>query len=153
MSANFRKASDLVSVFFDGISSDEMNQSMSFIRGWKNTVGDKIAAHSKIIDLDKGFIIVEVDHPGWSQQILLQKKRIISTLSRSFPELYIKNLQIRVVTECTTPYKKQKSEVGEGISRVSVEETDVPMNKELPDELKEVLARLKDSIKQGKPKS
>jgi len=77
MCADYRKAADLVSALFDGMMNKEMNQSMSFIRGWKSVVGDKLAAHSKIIDLDRGSIIVEVDHSGWSQQILLQKKRIL----------------------------------------------------------------------------
>ncbi len=153
MCADYRKAADLVSALFDGMMNKEMNQSMSFIRGWKSVVGDKLAAHSKIIDLDRGSIIVEVDHPGWSQQILLQKKRIVSSLSRSFPELQIQNIQIRVLSECSAPYVKEATPIGEGLHRNSEEETDVSVNAELPDELQDLFSKLKESIRKGKPKS
>lgn len=151
MSEQFRKASDVITALFSGLEQESLNRSNNLVRGWKETVGPKIAAHSKVIDLAKGNLIVEVDHPGWSQQILLDKKRIVQTISKNFPDLEFRNIVIRVVSECTEPYRKEDLVVGEGIPRVETEDTiDVPIREDMNDELKAVLAKLKDSIRKGK---
>lgn len=150
MSEQFRKASDIVSALFSGLEQESFERSNNLVRGWKASVDPKVAAHSRIVDLDKGSLIVEVDHPGWSQQILLSKKRIMDTLSRSFPDLEFRNIVIRVVSECKTPYKKNDEIVGSGIPRVVEEEPDVEVRQDVDDELKKVLEKLKNSIRKGR---
>jgi hypothetical protein len=151
MSEQFRKASDIVSALFSGLERESLERSNSLVRGWKETVDPKVAAHSRIVDLDKGNLIVEVDHPGWSQQLLLSKKRILDSLSRSFPDLEFRNLVIRVVSECKEPYKKTDEVVGSGIPRAAEEEPDVEVRQDVDDELKNVLEKLKNSIRKGRP--
>lgn len=151
MSKEFKKASDLINSLFEGFNEKNMQESISFIRSWKEIVGEKISAHSKVIDLVKGSVIIEVDHPGWSQQILLQKKRIILSLSKSFPELDIRNIMIRVVTEYIKPYIREEKEIGKEVFRLEKEE-DVAVREDIPDELKIILENLKKSIQKGKPK-
>ncbi len=150
MSNEVKKVSDLISSLFNNLSTPEMQQANSFVKSWKEIVGEKIAAHSTVIDVDRGTVIIEVDHPGWSQQILFKKKQIVWGLSRSYPELKITNVIMRVVTECKTPYIKQNESVGAGVTRVedAVCESEFPM--EMNEELKTVLERLKKSIKKGK---
>jgi Protein of unknown function (DUF721). len=150
MSEQFRKASDIVSALFSGLERDSLERSNNLVRGWKETVDPKVAAHSRIVDLDKGSLVIEVDHPGWSQQILLSKKRILDTLSRSFPDLEFRNIVIRVVSECKTPYKKSDEVVGSGIPRVAEEIPDVEVRQDVDDDLKKVLEKLKDSIRKGR---
>lgn len=181
MSGEFKKASDIVNALFQGFNDSGMRQASSFLRSWREIVGDKIAAHSRVVDVNKGCIVVEVDHPGWSQQLLFIKKRVIGELSRAFPELDISTMVIRVVSECKTPYKRQENPVGSGIPRASDQsgvlsgqaasrggqdsavtagadaspatpeaEPDVPLRPDLDDELKNVLGRLKESIRRGK---
>ena len=151
MNDKFKKASDVVNALFSGFNSQGMETANSIIRGWKETVGDKIASHSKIIDVNKGNLIIEVDHPGWSQQILFKKKQIITVLSTNFPDLNIRNIIIRVVSECITPYIQTNEVIGSGIPRVTEYEKDVEVNQSMDDELKQVLEKLKASIKKGKP--
>lgn len=151
MNDQYKKASEVVNALFSGFNSQGMNTANSIIRGWKETVGDKIASHSKIIDVNKGNLIVEVDHAGWSQQILLRKKQIITVLSTNFPDLNIRNIILRVVSECETPYVQTDEIVGSGVLRVTENEQDVEINQSMDDELKQVLERLKASIKKGKP--
>lgn len=150
MSERYRKASEVVTALFSGLEKDSIDRSNNLVRGWKETVGAKIAAHSKIIDLAKGNLIVEVDHSGWSQQILLDKRRIVQSLSRSFTDLEIRNIVIRVVSECRDPYRPQE-EVGGGIPRCPVEDApDVAVREDMDDSLKAALSRLKDSMRNGK---
>lgn len=150
MSAEFHTASDIVNKFFSGISSEKMNEANGFIRTWNDVAGTNIAAHSKVIDVDRGAVIIEVDHPGWAQQIQLKKRTIIDRLSKGFPDLEIKNLIIRVECECKTPYKKGSPVVGAGIHRREEEQEDVEITAAATGELRNVLERLKESIKKGK---
>ncbi len=154
MPSDFRKASDVLNALFAGFDTEGMRQSNAFLRGWSETVGSKIAAHSRVVDVDRGVLVVEVDHPGWNQQIQYKKKQIISSLSRSFPEFEISTIAVRVKSECKTPYERQKGSVGEGLDRVKQDpenDIDVPVNESLNPELKDLFARLKESIKKGKP--
>lgn len=151
MNAEFHTASDVVNKFFSGISVEKMNEANGFLRTWNEVVGTNIAAHSQVIDVDRGAVIVEVDHPGWAQQIQLKKRTILDRLKKGFPDLEIKNLVIRVECECKTPYKKTSSVIGAGIHRSEEESIDVKINSSMNGELKDVLERLKDSIKKGKP--
>ena len=150
MSAEFHTASDVVNKFFSGINAEKMNEANGFLCTWNEVVGTNIASHSKVIDVDRGSVIIEVDHPGWAQQIQLKKRTIINRLNKSFPDLEIKNLVIRVECECKTPYKKDSSVIGAGIPRNAEETVDVKINSNVNGELKDVLERLKDSIKKGK---
>lgn len=157
MSEQYRKASEVVAALFSGLEQESLDRSNNLVRGWKETVGAKIAAHSKVIDLSKGNLIVEVDHPGWSQQIVLDKKRIVQTISKMFPGLEFRNIVIRVVSECKEPYRAETVVVGEGIPRSVSEEipeetdgADVAVREDMDDELKAVLSRLKDSLSKGK---
>lgn len=151
MSKEFRKASEVVTALFNGFDASGMGRAQAFFRSWRELVGEKIAAHSRIVDVDRGAVIVEVDHPGWSQQLQFRKAAVLTTLARSYPELNIKTLVIRVVTECDIPYKRPEVAVGEGVARVQEEkQPDVPVNDSLDDPLKDVLARLKESIKKGR---
>ena len=151
MNNEFRKASDIISSLFSGFDTNGMNQSNSFIKSWKEIVGENIASHSKVIDVDKGVVIVEVDHPGWSQKIHFKKKQILFDLSKNYPDLKIRNLIIRVVNECKTPYTRLTVPVGEGISRMEESSVDVLLPENMNEELKAVLEKLKNSIKKGKP--
>jgi hypothetical protein len=160
MSSEYRKAGEVISALFSGFTTEDLRQANSFTRGWKETVGDKIGAHSKIIDVDRGNIVVEVDHPGWSQQILFRKKQILYHLSRAFPELHITNLVIRVVSECKTGYSRPTVEVGAGLYRQGTqgdsryeqeEEKDLRISENLSPELKELFGKLRESVKKGKP--
>ena len=151
MSKEFRKASDLINVLFDGFNTPGMEKANAFFRSWKELVGEKIAAHSRIVDVSRGAVIVQVDHPGWSQQIQFRKAAILASLSRNYPELGIKTLVIRVVAECDPPYKRPETTIGEGVPRSKEEvQADIPINQQLNDELKDVLSRLKESIRNGK---
>jgi hypothetical protein len=151
MNNEYRKASEIISSLFSSFDSNGMSQSNSFLKSWKEIVGENISAHTKVIDVDKGIVIVEVDHPGWSQKILFKKKQILYELSINYPDLKIRNVIMRVVSECKTPYIKQQVKVGEGIPRVEESVTDVVLPENMNEELKAVLEKLKKSIKKGKP--
>lgn len=58
--------------------------------------GEKLASHTKIIDLKKGILILETDHPGWTQLLHLHKKYILNGLKKECSNLDIKNIAIKL---------------------------------------------------------
>lgn len=157
MSNNFRKAGEVLNSLFSGFDTDGLHQANSFLRSWKEIAGEKISAHSRVMDVDRGNVVVEVDHPGWSQQLLFRKKQIVNALARGYPELGIKNLVIRVSSECTVPYTRSSGSVGAGIPRAEIHnesneaDIDVVVPEDMNDELKQLFGKLKESIRKGKP--
>ena len=60
MPSEFRKASDVINALFSGFDSEGMRQSNAFVRGWSEAVGEKIASHSRVIDVDRGVLTVRI---------------------------------------------------------------------------------------------
>lgn len=151
MSHDIKKASEIVSKLFQHIDSETAQTASRFFSCWSEFAGADISAHSKVIDVDKGMILVEVDHPGWSQMLSFNKKRILHALDLQFPELKLKNMIIRISDTKEAPYTLPKNQVGEGVKRDRNEnEPDIAVKENLDEPLKTVLLRLKNSIRKGK---
>ncbi len=153
MSKEIKKAGEVISVLFNNLSSQQFEDSSRLFKTWKDAVGDRIAAHSRVLDVHNGSVIVEVDHPGWNQMIGYRKQAVLTQLQHQFPELGIKTMSIRVKTAENIEYRRVETQVGAGLPRQTAAEepeSDIPLDNALPDELKQVLSRLKDSIRKGK---
>ncbi len=154
MSKEYRPASEIVSSLFSSISSERLKEANEFFGSWKALVGDKIAAHSRVVDVDKGVVIVEVDHPGWNQQLSFIKKRVLSELGRKFPDLKIISMAVRVRPDGAMEYTRPSEAIGSGLRREisdkNEEIEDVQVQEGLDDPLKDVLSRLRASIKKGR---
>ena len=92
-----KKASELIEQVFLSIDSKQPDEKkyISIFKSWETIVGTDISSHSIIKEIEGKTLIVEVDHPGWSQLITIQKKSILRKLQKTFPELEI--LRIRIV--------------------------------------------------------
>lgn len=149
MSKEFVKASDVLLKVFDAIEKNDLEQANKVVSCWREIIGDKIYSHSRIIDIDKNLLIIDVDHSGWSQQILFKKGSILRQINKAFPELEIKNLALRVKSECKTEYTKEFIEVGEGVPRVN-ENIEIKINEQYDDDLKKSLESLINTVKEKK---
>ena len=102
-----KKAGDVLSELFRdkfGKSFEEFNRK-SIFSSWEKIIEEVwpkkeednyVAAHSKIRELEKGVLCVEADHPGWVQILGTKKTDILLAAQRQFPELEIKNINIRL---------------------------------------------------------
>lgn len=166
MSKDVKRAADIVTSLFSTVDGNRLREANEFYGNWRSLVGEKLAAHSRVVDVDRGIVVVEVDHPGWSQQLSFVKKRVLSDLARTFPALGIKAMVVRVRPENGDEYHRPDVAVGAGALRVSltVKEVEVdgealesvngepaPHNGALDTPLQDVLNRLRESIRKGKP--
>jgi hypothetical protein len=138
------KAGDILKQFLDKQSLKAANNYSSFFRSWETIAGEDTAAHSRILDVRKKTLIIEVDHPAWMQMLQMRYKEILNNVQKTFPELSIDKMHIRVGE--SEPSRKHYSPD----PAPSVEEPTHP--EEQPEEqsgeehLKEALERLKKSI-------
>lgn len=64
---------------------------------WRWIAGERLAGHSAVKTLDKGQLVVDVDHPGWMQLFQMEEQAILDRSKRKFPSLDIQKLRIRLV--------------------------------------------------------
>ena len=65
----------------------------ALFRGWGTVIHGHLAQHSRVVDVKNRVLIVEVDHPGWRQIILMQKDDILRKIHHLFPELEINDIK------------------------------------------------------------
>jgi predicted nucleic acid-binding Zn ribbon protein len=63
---------------------------------WQTVAGEDLAAHSRPVEIEGGTLIVEADHPGWLQLLLMKKASLLSAVQRAAPAAGIRGLSIRL---------------------------------------------------------
>ncbi len=58
--------------------------------------GRNMADHSRVVDLKNGMLLVETDHPGWTELIQFHKNYILKGFQMEFPELKIHSMAFRL---------------------------------------------------------
>lgn len=163
---NFVSGAQIVSAFFENIENQKIENSSKILVAWKKTVqkisgnGEQLFDHSRIVDLKNGILLVETDHPAWSQMLQLHKKFILTGLKRICADAKIETLAFRVRGNNATladagkkiaDYEMKKySEKLESDEKILLEkgflENENSKNEEnLPDNLKEIFERMKST--------
>ena len=157
-----KKLSELIMNYLDKVGLFEQSKVLEVYSSWASIVGEKQAAHSKLLDIKHQTAVIEVDHPGWSQQILLNKKYILRNFQKRYPQLDVKNISVIVSSHYEAshqfgntensgkafPDKQQASEKTATPSiqqKISIETDDV-VKTELPQEVQKAFERLRMSI-------
>jgi hypothetical protein len=68
----------------------------SLFGGWQEIAGPSLAEHCRAYEVRHRCLLVECDHPGWMQLLLIQKKPILAKIRQRFPQLGIRDLKVRV---------------------------------------------------------
>ncbi len=63
---------------------------------WKSVAGEPAAGHSKPVEIEDGVLLVDVDHPGWKQVLLLDKASLLQRARAAAPGAHIKDIRLRV---------------------------------------------------------
>jgi len=138
-----KKLSDLIVNYLDKVGLFEQSKVLEVYASWASIVGEKQAAHSKLIDIKHQIALIEVDHPGWSQQILLNKKYILRNFQKKYPQLEVKNISVIVSSYYKPAHYFEDTEKRDKVVAD-------PVKTELPLEVQEAFERLKLSIVERK---
>ena len=93
-----KTAGDILSALFDERFIKKAQGYSKFFESWKDiTEKNGIAAaadHSRIKDLDKGIVLVEMDHPGWKQILQTKQSKLLKDFRIRFPQLDISGISL-----------------------------------------------------------
>jgi hypothetical protein len=94
--SRIKNAGTLLSAFFDEDKLKKGSSYAEFFASWTYLAGERLAAHSRIVDVDKGMLVVEAEHPGWIQLLQLRQSEILEGVSSRFPELGLRGIVFRL---------------------------------------------------------
>lgn len=88
---------ELLDLLLSRLHIDNTNELAQMMREWIEIVGPDIAPHAKLYEITNNILIIETDHPAWSQIILMKKKQILARIATQFPDLGIKGLSVKAM--------------------------------------------------------
>lgn len=65
------------------------------LSNWEDIVGDDTALHVRPQDIIKDTLILESDHPGWTQKMTLMEKAVLDAVNIRYPELNVHKIRVR----------------------------------------------------------
>ena len=94
--SRIKDVSSLLSSFFNEEKQRQGERYSGFFASWPSIVGPRLAAHSRVLDIDKGLLVIEAEHPGWIQLLQLRQSSILEDASRRYPELALRGIAFRL---------------------------------------------------------
>ncbi|HPE92152.1 MAG: DUF721 domain-containing protein [Sphaerochaeta sp.] len=74
------------------IRSDNPKAAIGF--EWQKIVGNRLYPHVKIVEIKGTTLVLRADHPSWAQIALMQQKKILALITKKYPSLGIKSIQM-----------------------------------------------------------
>jgi len=100
-----KTAGSILSALFDEGFIKKAQGYSKFFDSWKDITeknGIPAAAdHSRIKDLDKGIVYIEMDHPGWKQILQTKQTKFLNDFKIRFPQLEISGIALMLQNEIT----------------------------------------------------
>jgi len=91
-------AGNILSALFDENFMKTARGYSKFFDSWTDiTEKNGLAAaadHSRIKDLDRGILLIEIDHPGWKQILQTKQSKFLNDFRLRFPELDITGISL-----------------------------------------------------------
>ena len=151
------KAADILKEFLSFYNFAGGEKYAALFSSWRKMAGDDIASHSRVVDLRKGALIVEVDHPGWMQTLQMKREEILKKLAANYPDLHIRMLQLKLAKDGQfspppgpeAAFSPEDSSPPEA-SLSAEPRKKAPLENRQDEELKNILARLEKSLKRKK---
>ena len=91
-----KSVSELLDILLARLKCDDTNPYAPVVRTWDSIVGPDLIGHCSLQDIKGSTLIVKVDHPAWAVVVSMRKQKIIEHISKMYPELQIKRLQVRI---------------------------------------------------------
>ncbi|MEX2442788.1 MAG: DUF721 domain-containing protein [Alkalispirochaeta sp.] len=158
-------ARELINRFINSIGARDETGVVPFVQAWPKIVGQDKAAHSQVLDVKNGTVLIGVDHPAWLQKMHMDRTRIVARIQHDFPALNARNLAFTIVNELTNPWQGDTGEDGaerepppaagkrpvSGTSAVEHPQQDPPLSDPAPsaaedDEFQRRLNQLKEAL-------
>ncbi len=67
-----------------------------FFTSWDDIVGSELAGLTRLLEVERGEAIVQVEHPAASQLLNLHKDKVLERIRREHPQVAVRALRVRV---------------------------------------------------------
>ena len=104
---NFSSAGDVLNTLFKRLIPEDKTEYAHFFSGWESIAGKETAMHVRPRDIVNNVLILETDHPLWSQQIRMRGEGLLKIIRRKYPSLEIKKIRVVIGQK----KEKEKKEV------------------------------------------
>lgn len=163
--SNVISCSDMINRVFTNLETSDFDRSNKIVKVWRDVVskitgnGEKLAAHTSVVDIKNGVLLVESDHPGWNQMLQMHRKFILKGLDMYAKELGIKTLAFRIRGSAVSlstledqnqiqrdKFLKKTEEEERKLEELGFSNKKQEKHSEIPDELKNLFDELKNSM-------
>jgi len=108
-----KTAGDILSALFDEGFVKKAKGYSKFFDSWedlcaKNGIASA-SAHSRIKNLDRGLVLIEMDHSGWKQILQTKQSKLLNDFRIRFPELDISGISL-MLSSCE-PQQEEETKV------------------------------------------
>lgn len=120
-------ARELITRLINSIGARDDQGIVPFVTDWSRIVGADLAAHSRVLDVRNGAVVVGLDHPAWLQTMHFKQEKIVATIQRSYPSLDVRYLHMTVIDSLgNQPSRNPLGTTASADSPASDEGTDHP---------------------------
>ena len=90
------KAGDLLNKlsFFSRVDLDKAEKYSGMFNSWSKIAGVKLGEYSRITEISRNTLIIEVDHPAIMQMLQLKYSEILEKINGKYPELEIMEMRM-----------------------------------------------------------
>lgn len=91
---DFTHAGEVLKILFDRINPYQHTGYTGLFSGWDKIAGSRLAMHVQPKDIVHHSLILETDHPGWSQEVRMRQEGILREIQSRYPELEIRKIKV-----------------------------------------------------------
>ena len=67
-----------------------------FFAAWADLVGPDLAGIARLVEVERGEAVVQVEHPAASQLLGLRRDEVLARIRRDFPEAGVRGMRVQV---------------------------------------------------------
>ncbi len=97
--SRIKDVSSLLAAFFDEETRRRGDRFAGLFGSWKRIAGERLAAHSRVQDIENGILVVEAEHPGWIQLLQFKQAEMLEAARSLFPELELRGISFRLARD------------------------------------------------------
>ncbi|MDR2542675.1 MAG: DUF721 domain-containing protein [Treponema sp.] len=93
-----KTAGEVLAALFDKQFVEKAHGYSKLFESWTDITAKNgiaaVAAHSRIKKLERGILLVEMDHPGWKQILQTKQSKLLNDFRYRFPTMNITGLSL-----------------------------------------------------------
>lgn len=89
----FARVGDILPAVLRSVGLDKKLKEREILLAWPAAVGPDIAARAQAVSIDKGVLLVNVEHSAWMQELHFMEAEIIRKLRDMVPNVELRKIR------------------------------------------------------------